>query len=88
MMEGDLRGAMGYNPLAVLSLPILAALSLGMLSPKCERLPRIERLLQIERLPRIELRVPPLAAWAMLAAILVFWGLRNVPVEPFTVLAP
>ena len=76
LMEGDLRGAMGYNPLTVLSLPILAALTFSMVTG------------QTERLPRTGLRVPPLAAWSLLAVILAFWGLRNVPVEPFTVLAP
>ena len=76
LMEGDLRGAMAYNPLTVISLPILAVLTFGILSEK------------VERLPRIKLRVPPWAVWTLLVAILTFWGLRNVPLYPFVMLAP
>ena len=76
LMEGDLRGAMGYNPLTVLSLPFLAVLTSSMLSEK------------VERFPRIKIHIPPWAVWTLLAAILSFWALRNVPLAPFAMLAP
>ena len=76
LLEGNLRGAIGYNLLAVISSPILAVLTLGMLSEK----PRAFR--------RFNLRFPPLAAWTTLAVIVIFWGLRNIPVDPLTILAP
>ncbi len=76
LMEGDLRGAMGYNLFTTLSLPILAVLTVVVLSRN------------VAPLARFELRVPPLAAWGLLVVILLFWGLRNVPAHPLTWLAP
>ena len=76
LMEGDLLGAMGYNALTVLSLPILAMLTFSALSGKGGRM------------PRMNVRVPHWAAWTLLAVILGFWALRNIPVEPFLTLAP
>ena len=75
-MEGNLRGAMGYNLLTVISLPILTVLTLGMLSEK------------LRAFRRFNLRFPPWAAWTTLAVIVIFWGLRNIPVDPLTILAP
>ena len=76
LMEGDLRSAMGYNPLTVLSLPVLSTLNLMMVARKSERL------------TRSQLRVPPLAAWTLLAVIISFWVLRNIPLYPLSMLAP
>lgn len=76
LMEGDLRSAMGYNPLTVLSLPVLSTLNLMMVARKNERL------------TRLQLRVPPLAAWTLLAVIISFWALRNIPLYPLSMLAP
>ena len=76
LLEGDLRVAMGYNLLAVISLPILAVLTFGMLSEN----PRA--------FPKLNLRFPPWVAWTTLAVIVAFWGLRNIPVDPLTILAP
>ncbi len=76
LVEGDVRGAMGYNPLTVLALPVLAVLAFGVLSER------------VRWLPRVKLRVSPFAAWTLLAVILIFWGLRNIPISPFVMLAP
>ena len=76
LLEGDIRSALGYNPLTVLALPILAALAFSLWSKKTGR-------------PvRFNFDVPHWAAWALLTAILGFWGLRNIPVYPFAMLAP
>ena len=41
---------------------------------------------QVKALPRIF--IPHQLIWALFVGILAFWLLRNVPVEPLTVLAP
>ena len=76
VLSGDLRGAMGYNPLAVLMLPVLIGVSIN----------GAVRSLGRPLLP--DFRVSHWLAWGMLAVVVLFWALRNVPVYPFSVLAP
>lgn len=76
MLYGDLAGAMGYNPLTVLSIPFLAvagmvaaAKSFGWQS--C-----------------FGITISHRVAFGVAAAVLMFWVLRNLPVFPFSALAP
>ena len=76
LLHGRPLEALGLNPLMVLSLPFLAyALSSETLRTTTGR-----------RLPGIRLRV--IWIWALLAAIMLYWILRNIPVYPFTILSP
>ena len=76
LLVGDVTGAMGYNPLAVLSLPFIAySIVTGAL--RAFELPS-------PRPAFIDARW----IWALLVGIILFWVFRNVPFEPFTLLAP
>ncbi len=76
LLRGDIAGALGYNVLAVLSLPFIAySLGTGAMRAFGLRAPR----------PAF---VHPRWIWALLAAVIAFWVLRNVPLAAFTVLAP
>ncbi len=76
LLHGNLAGAWGYNPLMVLCLPVMAyaVVSVAIFAALGRKL--------------AEPRVPPKAAWAALVIIVAYWVLRNVPVYPFTLLAP
>lgn len=76
LLHGNLAGAWGYNPLMVLYLPVVgyAVASVGVFAASGRKL--------------AEPRVSPRAAWAALVIILAYGVLRNVPVYPFTLLAP
>ena len=76
LLNGNLLAAFGHNPYAILALPVIgyAYLSALLQSVLGRRLPAFF--------------VPPTVTWWLLAAILAFWILRNVPAYPFTVLAP
>ena len=76
LLHGNVIAALGYNPLTVLSLPFIAySFADGAV-----------RMFRIAALPRIF--IPHQYIWALFVAIVAFWLLRNVPVEPLTVLAP
>jgi len=76
LLHGNLTAALGMNALMVLSLPFLAYWALcGAVCELCGR-----------RWPR--LRLSPPWSWALIAGIVVFWVLRNVPCYPFSLLAP
>ena len=76
LLHGNLIAAFGYNPYTMLALPVIgyAFLSALLLSAYGKRLPTVF--------------VHPILIWGLLVAVLSFWVLRNVPVYPFTVLAP
>lgn len=76
LLHGDLLGALGYNALAVAVLPFLA---MGVAN-------RTTRLSGRPLLP-VSAISPPVA-WGILVAIVAFWALRNLPLYPFTTLAP
>ena len=76
LLHGDIATALGYNPLAVLSLPFIVY-SYASGAMRAFRLPA----------PR-PVFVHSRWIWALLAGILAFWTLRNLPVEPLSVLAP
>ncbi len=76
LLHGDLVAAFGLNPLMVLALPLLgySALSLVTAGP--------------HRRPLPDVLASPLAAHLALWTILLYWVLRNVPLYPFSLLAP
>ena len=76
LMHGNFLAALSYNSYTILALPLLGLvlLSVFILSTNGNRLLAVFR--------------RPLFLWGMLVAVLTFWVLRNVPVYPFTVLAP
>jgi hypothetical protein len=76
LLRGDVASALGYNILTVLSLPFIAY-SYGTGAMRAFGL----------KAPHLVL-VHPRLIWALLAAIVAFWVLRNVPVAPLTMLAP
>ena len=76
LMFGDVSGALGYNALTVMSLPFVAySLAAGALRAYGLPSPRL-----------IFLRSRWI--WALLAVVVMFWALRNIPVGPLTALAP
>jgi hypothetical protein len=76
LTHGNLAGAVGLNALLVVALPYLVY---GWASWACARAggPRLR-----------PVATGPLATKAVVVAVLGFWVLRNVPVAPFTALAP
>jgi Protein of unknown function (DUF2752) len=76
LLLGNLGAAFALNPLAVLSLPFLVygMASYGMFQIRRRYLPRWF--------------IPASWIWTLLAAILVFAVLRNIPAFPFDLLAP
>ena len=76
LLHGNVVSALGYNPLTVLSLPFIAY-SYATGAARAFRIPA----------PR-KVFVHHLWIWALLAGVIVFWVLRNLPVEPLNILAP
>ena len=76
LLHGNLLAAFGYNPYSMLALPIIAYafLNAALSTAWGKRLPA----------PFVH----PMLIWGLLFAVLAFWALRNVPLYPFTVLAP
>ncbi|MFH1090495.1 MAG: DUF2752 domain-containing protein [Pseudomonadota bacterium] len=76
LFHGDLAGALGMNPLMVLSLPFLVyALGSFMSQAVLNR-------------PWPKFFIPASFIWGLLGLILVYWFLRNLPYYPFNLLAP
>ena len=76
LLHGHLRAAFDLNPLFVVMLPVLAYAPASWL----------RLLLTGKSLP--EFSPPARATWSILFVIAAFWIARNVPVYPFTQLAP
>lgn len=76
LLHGRPLQALGLNLLTVISLPFLgyALASETLLATVGKRLPGV--------------RLPASWIWALLVAIMLFWIFRNIPVYPFTILAP
>lgn len=76
LLHGHFLAALDYNSLMVLLLPFLlySFFSYGMLIIRGRALSRIF-------IPALWIRI-------LLVAIIVFWILRNIPIYPFTWLAP
>ncbi len=76
LMHGNVGAAFGYNPFTMLALPaIIYSLAMGALRAYAMLAP-----------PQVF--IPARWIWALLAAILSFWLLRNLPFGPFPILAP
>jgi TRAP-type C4-dicarboxylate transport system permease small subunit len=75
-LHGDLPQALAYNPLFVVALPFLA---FGMYLT-------IHQAWTGRRLPVRSM--PVWFVYAIVCVILAYWVLRNVPVYPWTLLAP
>ena len=76
LLRGNVLGALGFNVYTMLALPCLAY-AFAAEALRAFRLPAP---------PAIS--IPQPAAWALLSGIIAFWVLRNIPLEPFPVLAP
>ena len=76
LVHGELARALAYNPLLVVSLPLLgltlASSAYRQWTGRRWRLPRL----------------PGWAGYLIFWIIIAYWLLRNVPVHPFTLLAP
>ncbi len=73
--DHDLAQAFAYNPLAVVMLPLIVAwLVWGVVVD-----------LRSKGRPR---GVRPWVLYTLLGVIVTYWVVRNIPVEPFTYLAP
>ena len=76
LLHGNPSSAIGYNLLTVLSLPFLAyVFAAGGL--RAFRAPAPASIF-----------INPKLIWGLFFGIVAFWALRNVPVEPLSVLAP
>ncbi|HOC55116.1 MAG TPA: DUF2752 domain-containing protein [Verrucomicrobiota bacterium] len=75
LLHGHLAAAFHFNPMLVLSLPVVAWLAARCGLRKARKQPAL-----------IGLR--PVWLWVILAAVLVVSLLRNVPGEPFALLRP
>ena len=76
LLRGDVISAIGYNVLAVLSLPFIAySYGRGAMRALGLRAPN-------------PVFVQPYLIWALLAAIVAYWMLRNLPLAPLNVMAP
>ena len=76
LMHGNIAAAFGYNAYAMLALPVVAY-SFAATGLRVYRLPAPPRVF-----------IPARWIWALVAAVLSFWLLRNLPFTPFNVLAP
>ena len=76
LLYGNPVSALGYNLLTVLSLPFLGyAFAVGGL--RAFRVPAPRPLFVNSKL-----------IWGLVFGVVAFWALRNVPVEPMSILAP
>jgi len=76
MLRGDVLGGFRQNWLLLIGLPILALADVNAVLALFGRRPLVD----FDRIKGL--------AFALFIAILAYWALRNVPVFPFTILAP
>ncbi len=76
LLHGHIGAACRLNALMVCSLPILGYSFLSNLAFVIRR----------RHFPKIF--VPAIWIWLMLVVIILFWIVRNIPLEPFSLLAP
>ena len=78
LLHGRLLTAFDLNPLMVLFLPFIGYIFLS----------RFLVFITGRQLLSLEFLYSPILIWAILALILAYWILRNIPVQPFIFLAP
>ncbi len=76
LLHGHLGTALDFNPLAIISLPFLAYSYLSF------------ALEVIRGKPLARIFIKAKWIWFFLEAIIAFWIVRNIPFEPFSLLAP
>ncbi|WP_439628984.1 DUF2752 domain-containing protein [Gemmata sp.] len=76
VLNGRLVGAAGFNPFATLAVPVLFVLAVR------------RAVLWVRGSDRLRARRSSRWGWGVLAVVVAFWVLRNVPAYPFTLLAP
>ena len=76
LLHGDAISAIDYNPLPVLTLPLLTLSYIGAIARAFGR-PLIPHFV-----------MPSSWIWAFLIAVITFWVGRNIPYYPFNILAP
>jgi hypothetical protein len=76
LLHGNVAAAFAYNPLAVLSVPLILYWCVSQAALLWRGRPLPSRF------------VPARWIWALLVLVLSFWVLRNVPAYPFSLLAP
>lgn len=76
LLRGNLAEALGHNPLLVLVLP---ALAYGLVL-------EVLQMAGVRALPRPDL--PARWVWGLVALIIIYWIVRNIPFYPFDYLAP
>lgn len=76
LVHGDLAAAFGFNPLMVLALPYLGYSAASYAIPG------------LGGRSLTSLLASPRFAWLALWTVLLYWLLRNVPLYPFSLLAP
>lgn len=76
ILHGDLAGGVGLNPLMAMSLPFLGYAFLS----------KLMHAVSGRSLPRVF--IPARWIWFLVATIVSFWILRNIPAQPFSLLAP
>ncbi|WP_407690111.1 DUF2752 domain-containing protein [Rubrobacter aplysinae] len=76
LARGELVAALGLNPMMVLSVPFIAYYFTSQL-----KLTFFGQSLR-------RFFIQPVFIWSLLLIILVYWILRNIPVYPFSLLAP
>lgn len=76
LIHGHVYRALDLNPLLLLAAPVLAYLVLthAVLSLTGRRVPAFN--------------LPVAGIWAVMGVVVAFWIARNIPVSPFTWLAP
>ncbi len=76
LLRGDLLSALGYNPFAMMSLPFIVYSYTS------------DAMREFRQRPLPAVFIPYQWIWALVIIVIAFWTLRNVPIEPFSVLAP
>jgi hypothetical protein len=76
LLHGNLQAAFFLNPLAILLLPPTAY---GLLVQACQF---------AGFKPPPTVFIPAFWIWTLLAVILAYWVLRNIPLYPFSLFAP
>jgi hypothetical protein len=76
LLHGNISAAFNLNPLMVLSLPLIIWFGVSQLS------------IAIKRCSLPSFFLSSFWIWIILAIIIIYWVLRNIPVYPLELLAP